>query len=129
MKWVLGILAVVVIVFVVLWLNAYKERFDVVRATIAGAANELAVARDEVTTEFARTKAMPAPRDFPTTTKNVRSLRLEPDGRLVATLSSSESPSAAGKHIVYESRVAGTNLEWRCTSPDIDRKLLPAGCR
>ena len=127
MKWVLGILALVVVVTALLWLQAYKEKFDVVRATITGAVNELAVAREAVDADFARTKAMPPPRDFPATTKQVRSIKLESDGRLVATLALPDS--AGDRHIVYEPRATGAAVEWRCHSPDLDKKFLPPACR
>ena len=127
MKWVLGILALAVVVTALLWLQAYKEKFDVVRATITAAARELAVAREAVDADFARTKAMPPPRDFPPTAKQVRSIKLEPDGRLVATLALPDS--AGDRHIIHEPRIAGATLEWRCHTPDLDKKFLPAACR
>ena len=129
MKWIVGIVALAAIVAGWLWLQADKERFDVVRAHVTGAVNELTVARDAVSAEFARGKAMPPPRDFPATSKHVRGIKLEPDGRLVATLSFPESAHADGKHIVYEPRITGPNLEWRCHSPDLEKKYLPASCR
>jgi hypothetical protein len=129
MKWILGIVSLVAIAAAWMWLQGDKERFDVVRANVTGAVNELTVARDTVSAEFARGKTMPAPRDFPTTSKHVRGIKLEPDGKLVATLSFPESASADGKHIVYEPRINGANLDWRCHSPDLEKKFLPASCR
>ena len=129
MKWIVGIVSLVAIAAAWLWLQGDRERFDVVRAHVSGAVNELTVARDVVSAEFARGKAMPASRDFPATSKHVRGIKLESDGRLVATLSFPEAAFADGKHIVYEPRITGASLEWRCHSPDLETKYLPASCR
>ena len=129
MKWIVGIVVLVALAAGWIWMQAGKETFDVVRAHVAGAVNELGVARDAVAAEFARTKAMPAPRDFPSTSRQVRSIRLEPGGRLVATLSFPGSAFADGKQVVYEPRIEGASLQWRCHSPDLEKKYLPPACR
>ena len=129
MKWIVGIVALVAIVAGWMWLQAYKERFDVVRAHVSSAINDLTTARDAVNAEFARSRTMPAPREFAGTEKHVRLIKREPDGRLVATLSFPGSAEADGKHVVYEPRIVGANLEWRCHSPDLDKKYLPVPCR
>ena len=129
MKWIVAVVLVVAIAVAWIWLQGDKERFDVVRANVTGAVNELAAARDAVSQDFARNKALPPPREITVTSKNVRGIKLEADGRLVATLSFPDSPAADGKHIVYEPRIAGGTLEWRCHSPDLEKKYLPSACR
>ena len=129
MKWIVGIVALVAIATGFIALQARKESLDVVRANVTAVVNELAAVRDQVTADFARAKTMPPPREFQSTSKHVRSIMLEPGGRLVATLSFPESAAADGKHVVYEPRIAGANVEWRCQSPDVDKQYLPVACR
>jgi hypothetical protein len=91
---------------------------------------ELAAARSQVAEHFQLHKAFPAPRSFEVKQENVRSLRLEPGGRLVMVLSYPASPAADGKSIVYEPRIVDSRIvEWRCYSPDMASKNLPASCR
>jgi hypothetical protein len=129
MKWIVGIVALVAIAAGWIWLQGYKENHDVVRAHVSGAMLELSAARDAVTEDFARNKALPRPRDFPATEKHVRSIKLDAEGRLVMTLSFPDSAAADGKHVVYEPGVAGTAIQWRCKSPDLETKYLPTTCR
>src|SRR4051812_10681435 len=99
MKWILMIVAIVALAAGWIALQGHKERFDVVRAHVTGAVNELSAARDAVTADFARDKAMPKPREFPATDKHVRSIKLDAEGRLVMTLSFPDSAEADGKHV------------------------------
>jgi len=92
--------------------------------------NEMMVARTEVAEHFQRQREFPPPRTFPAKGKYVRSITLEAGGRVVLTLSFPGSPEADGKRIVHEPRVAGGEIvEWRCHSPDMAAKYLPAACR
>jgi hypothetical protein len=129
MKWIAGIVALTALAAGWIWLQSGKERLDVVRAHVSGALYELSAAKDAVTEEFVRDKALPKAREFKVADKHVRSISLEPQGRLVMTLSFPDSPAADGKHVVYEPRIAGTEIAWRCSSPDLESRYLPVNCR
>jgi hypothetical protein len=105
------------------------ERSMFNRWRVTPAVLELTVAKTEVDEYFASHGTFPAPKSFPAQDKSVKSLALEADGRLVATLSFPGRPAGDGRHIVYEPVVVGGKITaWKCTS-DIESKYLPAQCR
>jgi hypothetical protein len=99
------------------------------RWRLSPALAELGVARMEVGEHFASHGAFPPPKRFTPTDRSVKSLTLEPGGRIIATLSFPGREVADGRHIVYEPIVLGGKLsDWKCSS-DIAPKYLPAACR
>ena len=99
------------------------------RWRLGPALNELGIAKNDVAEDFRIKGAFPAPKSFTPVDKSVKSLVLEPGGRIVATLSFPGRPAGDGRHIVYEPVVIGGKLTgWKCSS-DIDNKYLPAACR
>lgn len=62
--------------------------------------------------------------------KYVRSLDRERSGRIVAVISMPSRAEIDGKRIVMEPRLEGGKIvEWKCYTPDLDFKYLPAACR
>lgn len=99
------------------------------RWRVTPALAEMGVARNEVAEYFQAHGEFPAPKSFTPIDRSVKSLVLEPGGRLVATLSFPGRPAADGRRIVYEPVVAGGKLAaWKCSS-DMDSRYLPAACR
>jgi hypothetical protein len=129
MRWIIGTVVIVAALAGWIWLQGDKERFDVRRAHVTAAVNELTLARDAVNEEFAKSMALPKPREVPATEKHVRSIKLEADGRLVMTLAYPDWSEGDGRHVVFQPRIAGTTLEWSCRSPDLEPKYLPQSCR
>ena len=112
---------------VLIFVSSESATFD--RWRLTPALDELGVAKADVAEHFQSRGAFPAPRSLRATDKTVKSIALEGNGRLVATLSFPGRPDGDGKHIVYEPVViAGKITEWKCTS-DVHAKYLPAQCR
>lgn len=89
----------------------------------------MGVAKADIAEQFQANKTWPAPRNYEPG-RYARSLSADANGRIVVVLSFPGSPDGDGKHIVYEPRVEkGIIVEWRCSSPDLAPKYLPAACR
>jgi hypothetical protein len=100
------------------------------RYRLGDALAEMSAARAQVAEHYKLHKSWPAPKAFVVTLPTVRTLNLEPAGKLVMVLSYPASVAADGKHIVYEPRVVdGDIVGWRCSSPDMKPQHLPPVCR
>jgi len=105
------------------------EEAIVSREKIVVAFNSLAAAQVAVDEHFAKNGTFPPPKRYDVKARNVRSLALEPGGKLVLVLSFPGSQEGDGKRIVYEPRVAdGKIVQWTCTS-DLRPGRLPMVCR
>lgn len=104
------------------------EKFD--RWRLSPVLAQLSVARAEVAEYFDAHATFPPPRDIKPLDASVKSVALEPGGRLVATLSFPGRPAGDGRHIVYEPVVAAGKVSaWKCSSPDLAPQYLPPACR
>ena len=61
--------------------------------------------------------------------RGVRTITLEPAGRVVLELSFPDEPELDRKLLIYEPRVAGDALQWKCRAPDLPQRYAPYGCR
>ena len=59
----------------------------------------------------------------------MRTITLEPAGRVVLELSFPQEPELDRKLLIYEPRVAGDALQWKCRAPDLPQRYAPYGCR
>jgi len=89
----------------------------------------LRVNQDDLAQRFAQEGRFPEAFK-PGLSKAVRSIRLAPDGRLIATVDLPKYPEAHGKEIIATPRIAdGKVVAWTCHSIDIDRRFMPRGCQ
>jgi Pilin (bacterial filament) len=99
------------------------------RWRVAPAINALGIAKNDVAEHFQSHGAFPAPGPIKQHEPTVKSMVLDKDGRLVATLSFPGRPAGDGKHIVYEPVLAsGKITAWKCSS-DMESRYLPVQCR
>ena len=61
--------------------------------------------------------------------QGVRTVALEPGGRVVLVLDFPHYADLDGKRLIYEPRVVGDALLWRCRTPDLNNRYTPYGCR
>jgi hypothetical protein len=110
---------------VVLW----PEDSTLVRSKLTEVLNTMGVAKLEVSEEFEKRGRFPATLPAPRS-KFLRSLTIEPSGRLVAVVSMPDRKEVDGKRIVMEPRLDGRRIaEWKCYTPDLEFKYLPTSCR
>ncbi|MBI2748507.1 MAG: pilin [Burkholderiales bacterium] len=65
----------------------------------------------------------------PKPVRHVRTVTLESGGRMVVELSFPDEPELDRKHLIYEPRVVGDLLQWKCRTPDLPQRYAPYGCR
>jgi len=56
-------------------------------------------------------------------------ITLEPAGRIVLQLKFPADPELDGKRLIYEPRITGNALEWKCRAPDLFPRYAPYDCR
>jgi hypothetical protein len=61
--------------------------------------------------------------------RGVGAIRLEPVGRIVLHLKFPADPELDGKRLIYEPRIVGESLEWKCNAPDLAPRYAPSSCR
>ena len=61
--------------------------------------------------------------------RRVRSVKLEPGGRIVLELRFPNEPELDRKRLIYEPRVVGDFVQWKCRTPDLPQRYAPYGCR
>jgi hypothetical protein len=107
----------------------WPEDWTLVRSQLTEVLNAMSVAKLEVSEEFEKRGRFPATLQAPRS-KFLRSLTIEPGGRLVAVVSMPDRKGVDGKRIVMEPRVDGRRIaEWKCYTPDLEFKYLPTSCR
>ena len=100
-----------------------------VRARLNEVINTLRVAQEDLAQQYAQDGRFPEAFK-PNLSKSVSSIRLAPDGRLIATVDLPKYPDAHGKEIIVTPRIAdGKVVAWTCHSIDIDRRYMPRGCQ
>jgi hypothetical protein len=61
--------------------------------------------------------------------RGVGTVTLEPAGRIVLLLKFPADPDLDGKRLIYEPRIAGDSLQWKCRAPDLAPQFAPYDCR
>ena len=103
-----------------------------VRAKIAQGLDAAAEAKLAVAETYAETGAVPADNAqagyvFDDTSPAVSDIRIEQGG--VVRVLMAVDPIDGGALVLQPSEGAGGGVEWRCYSPDIEGRYLPADCR
>lgn len=99
------------------------------RARLSEVISTLKVNRDDVAQHYAQNGRFPETFK-PGLSQAVRSIRLAPDGRLIATVDLPRYPEAHGKEIIVTPRIAdGKIISWTCHATDIEQRFMPSGCR
>jgi len=86
--------------------------------------------KTEVAEAFDATGRFPTQLETIPRSKYLRSMRLEDNGRIVAVLAMPGRADVDGKTLAMQPRVEGRRIvEWRCYTPDLPLRVLPANCR